>query len=205
MRRTALLLIILAPGCGDTRLTEPSRTATQQMLVSVAAESAAGQIAVETLDDKLVYLDPIGLQGSTLNEADRQHLIAAVRAKLLEGGVRLTHDFEQADIVVEMRSGGLSIDRYHFFVGVPAGVLGPAVAGAGGGNMGMLQKDITLAARDRQWGFGGVSLVAWRRTTGELVTFAGPEIGRSHVERWRLLILGGRTVSDVPTTRQPTQ
>ena len=203
MRRLLLVLPFILAACGETRYSNPPRTATEQFIISTAAEHAVQEFTLTPLDERRIFIDDARVLSDAKQRQDYQYMIGTLRQALLEAGARLAPAPDDADIIIEPRSGGLSIDSYEFFVGIPGDVLGPALSGAGGGNIQLNQKDLALVRNVRQWGFGGLSLLAYWRDSGELVTFAGPHTGRSHVERWRFFILGGRTLSDVPTTQAP--
>lgn len=205
MRAVALLFLLILAGCGEGRITDPPRTATEQFIISTAAEGAVEKITLTPLAGHRIYVDATRLLAEDPQRNERQYMAAMLRQALLQSGGKLVNERDAADIIVELRSGGLSIDQYAFFIGIPGELLGPAVSGTAAGPLYVPQKDIALVRNARQWGFGGLTLLAYWRESGDLLTFAGPHVGTSHVERWRFFLLGGRTVSDVPTTVAPQE
>src|SRR5687768_8466787 len=109
-----------AGGCATIRVTDPPRTATEQFLLSVAATEAIEQLSATALRDRRVFVDSTYLTGLTLPTGEYAFLLGELRARLLANGVRVVAAREQAEIVLEVRSGGLGIDRTEFLIGIPA-------------------------------------------------------------------------------------
>src|SRR6476619_584616 len=130
-----LTLPLLAGGCSTIRTTDPQHTATEQFLLSSAAQSAVDQVSADTLRDRIVYIDTTYLTTAWQTAPELSFLIGQFRAKLLEGGARLVEKREAAQIVLEIRSGGVGIDRLEFLLGIPAvgvsSVAGAAAAASG--------------------------------------------------------------------------
>lgn len=93
-------LALLAAGCTTMRQTEPQRTATEEMLISTAADRAAEQIDAKALSGRKVFVDASNYKG-----LDPEYTVAAVHEALLKGGALLIGDRKAADAVVEMRNG----------------------------------------------------------------------------------------------------
>src|SRR5437868_12443905 len=120
-------------GCATIRVTDPPQTADQQFLLSEAARKCVGQLNIEPLRDRLVWVESEYVFSTTqpyqqsflTNEVrvpsfETAYLVAELRARLLQSGVRLAPSPEQAQVILEMRSGGLSINRTDFNLGVPS-------------------------------------------------------------------------------------
>src|SRR5690348_11771929 len=98
---TALLVALLS-GCNTGRETEPQRTATEQLLISTAADRAAAAMALELGPDRKCFLDATNFEG-----IDGKYAVAAIRTSLLKKGTRFVLDQKQADTIIEIRSGAL--------------------------------------------------------------------------------------------------
>src|SRR4051794_8649159 len=124
-----LLLLLLAlltlPSCTYYRTTDPPITADQQFLISEATNRAVDQLSAVALRDRIVFVDT-----TYLTSPDHSFLIAEVRARLLVSGVRLTDNKPKAQVILELRSGGIGIDRQYYMVGLPS----IALPGTGGPN-----------------------------------------------------------------------
>src|SRR5205085_12557431 len=120
---SAVILVTLgwlSGGCATIRTTDPQHTATEQFLLSSAAQSAVDQVSADTLRDRIVFIDTAYLTTAWQTAPELSFLIGQFRAKLLEGGARLASKREEAQIIVEVRSGGVGIDRLEFLLGIPS-------------------------------------------------------------------------------------
>jgi len=206
-----MILSLLGTGCANVRVTDPPRTATEQFLLSQAASQAIAQLNVDALRDRKIWLETAYLTGAetvVVNGEVRQRLFTTpeqafaageFREKLLMAGARIVAERKDCDVVVEIRSGGISIDRLDNLIGIPALVLSQSV----GGSIPISTPEIALYKNVRQRGFAGLSYVAFRNDTGEYVTSSGPYIGRTIRDDFWLFGAGPRTVGNVPTTETP--
>jgi hypothetical protein len=106
----------LLAGCGTTRSTDTTRTATEQLLISDAIDRAVQTVNLQTLAGQTVFLDD-----SRVGDAvDRNYLISTMRQHLLASGCSLRDARDQADFVVEMRAGAIGTDRNDLLFGVPS-------------------------------------------------------------------------------------
>lgn len=181
MVRTMLVLCLGLAGCAPTNLSLPDRSATEQFLLSAAARRAVEQLSVTALRDRAVFIVP-----DYFETYDEPFFLGELRAHLLVGGVRLVAVPEEAEVIVEARSGGLGIDYDAGIIGVPGTKFTPEVA---------------ILKNSRLSGFASVSLVAYWRDTGEVVTASGPHIGQSERTDWWIFGSGPRSAGDIPTIR----
>src|SRR5688572_2252983 len=112
---TLIAISVAGSGCVQTRVTEPTRTGVEQLLLASATEEALemGDFAIFT--GKKVYLD-----GSYFEAYDKQYALGALRNSLSKGGALLAKDAESADIIVEPRAAALSTDSAKSLIGLPA-------------------------------------------------------------------------------------
>ena len=217
MRFTLPLLMCLfaAGGCATIRVTDPARTATEQFLMSQAVSRALEQLNVSGLRDRKVWVETgyfTGAEQVVVNGEVRQRMFttseqafatAELRERLLMGGARIVQDKKLAEIVLEVRSGGIGIDRMENLIGVPASVLAGGLAGSTTSGIPVSIPEIALYKNTRQRGFASISFVAYRADTGEYVTSSGPYIGRTLRDDFWLFGAGPRTVGNIPTTETP--
>jgi hypothetical protein len=189
-------LLALA-GCATIRVTDPNETATHQFLMSVAASRAVGQLSFEPLRDRKVYLDPTYLTAATQPSNDHQFLLGELRARMLMSGVRLVDSRDQAQIIMEVRSGGLSIDRYEYLLGLPSIYISGGNNTSVGG-VPILTPEISIYKNTRQKGYGSVAFIAYWRDTGEVVASSGPFVGRTVREDIWILGYGPSTTGNIP-------
>src|SRR5262245_4533678 len=121
---TAILLSsLLLASCAAERATSPARTATEELLISSAADRAAEKLAEQ------IHAGIKVLLGTTsVASVDERYATAAIRDRFMRRGVILVDDKASADMIVEVRTGALSTDEHSVFVGTPPIQL-PAVPG----------------------------------------------------------------------------
>jgi len=210
-----LLLLFAAGGCATIRVTDPAHTATEQFLMSQAITAALRQLNFDALRDRKVWVETgyfTGAEQVVVNGEVRQRMFttseqafatAELRERLLMGGARIVQDKKLAEIVLEVRSGGIGIDRMENLIGVPASVLAGGLAGSTTSGIPVSIPEIALYKNTRQRGFASISFVAYRADTGEYVTSSGPYIGRTLRDDFWLFGAGPRTVGNIPTTETP--
>ncbi|HEV2292712.1 MAG TPA: DUF6655 family protein [Tepidisphaeraceae bacterium] len=182
-----------ATGCATIRTTDPPRTATEQFLLSVAAARAIDQLSSESLRDRRVFIETTYL-GSAQTANEYAFLVGELRAKLLLSGIRLVPKREEAQILLELRSGGLGIDRLEYLLGIPALYLPQASQNT----VPVATPELAIIKSTKQRGYASVAYVAYWIDTGEVVAHSGPFIGRTIREDWWILGTGPRTVGNIP-------
>lgn len=198
-RWLAALLVLAAGGCATVRVTEPGHSATELFLMSQAADKAADQLATAPLRDRKVYVD------TTYFHAQMQegYALGDIRAHLLQNGVRLVDKRGEAQIILEVRSGGIGIDRYNYLLGIPPIFLPATGTSSAVGNAALgsvVTPEIAIFKSIRQKGYARLAYVAYWRDTGEVVASSGPFVGRTEREDWWFFGVGPNTTGNVATT-----
>jgi len=213
LRCLAILAFSLFPiwaicGCSTTRVTDPASTADQLFLQSEATRMAVQRISADQLRDRKVFVDITYLSevrdyaGSpSYHEVPQQFLflVAELRAKLLLDGVRLVDKREEADIILEARSGGVSINREDFLLGL-ANVTIPT---EGVASIPITTPELAILKTTKQFGFASVAVVAYWRDSGEIVSMSGPFVGRTARQDYWIFGFGPRTVGNIPPALSP--
>jgi hypothetical protein len=183
-RRTCsiALLALLAAGCGTTRWTDTSRTATEQLLISDAIDRSVSRIDFHTLQGQTVYLDTAFLNGVV----DKEYLVSTLRQHMLASGCTLKAKKEEADFVVEARAGAVGTDRHDLLYGIPSFNL-PWTPYTGGS---AVVPEIALAKRTDQKGVAKVAVFAYHRTTGQPVWQSGTDMIASNAKNSWLFGMG---------------
>ena len=189
-------------GCATIRVTDPPRTATEQFLLSEAATKAIEQLSSTSLRDRRVFVDSTYLTGVTVPTGEYAFLLGELRSRMLAAGVRLVVAREQAEIILEVRSGGLGIDRTEFLIGFPAYYFNNVAGGSDIGQVPLATPELAIVKSTKQRGFASVAFVAFWNDTGELIATSGPFIGRTFRDDFWFFGIGPRTVGDIPPARQ---
>lgn len=191
-----LALLALGSGCASIRTTDPPRTATEQFLLSGAAARAIEQLSAQAMRDRLVYVDTTYL-GTSQNQPEYAFLVGEFRARMMMSGMRLAASRDEAQIVIEMRSGGLGIDRYEYLLGIPSLYLPQAATSTTAGTP-LAVPELAIVKSTKQRGYASVAFVAYWRDTGEVLASSGPFVGRTLREDWWFFGIGPRTVGNIP-------
>lgn len=180
-RLSAALAILLAGGCATTRSTDTPRTATEQLLLSTAIDKAINRLDFRALDDKRIYFDTQYLQGIS----DEKYVISALRQHLLASGCVLCEKRDEAEIVLEARSGGVGTDRNELSVGLPSMPVPQVVPGVPM-PIGVVPQ-MTLARKTKQRAVAKLAVFAYNRETGRPIWQSGamPMVADSN-ETWLL-------------------
>lgn len=187
-------LIFLFCGCATQRVTDPQRTATEQFLISEAVIEAVAPLSFDVLHGRQVFVDD-----RFFGSPDKAFVLGELRAKLLLSGVQLAFDLRDAEIILEVRSSGVGIDRYDSLIGIPAiGAAAGTGATAAGVPAGIITPEVAIVKEIRQVSFAGIAYVAYWANTGEVVASSGPSIGRAYRDDWWILGFGPRTLGNVP-------
>src|SRR5258708_764498 len=117
----ALAIMFGLAGCTTDRQTDPSQTATEQLLISVAVDHAVNNLNLTIPAGTKVFVDPQYFDNAPGDAAlYTKYAIASIRDMLLRRGARLVDDRKNADMVAEVRTGGQSINHHDFLIGIPA-------------------------------------------------------------------------------------
>ncbi len=188
------LLLPAMGGCAASRITDPSRTATEQFLMSQAATRAVEQLTFHGIAGRSAWLDTTHYVSS-----EPMYVIGEVRSRMLHYGVRLVDRREDADVIVELRSGGVGIDRDDYLFGIPAFLI-PAGTTTGTPNTSLVTPELALFKRVDQKGVASVAYVAYRPDTGQFIASDGPKVGRSNRDDLWFFGFGPSTSGDIATT-----
>ncbi len=109
-----LALAGLIAACASTSETNPSRTATEQLLIARAADRAVQGLRLPVPVGTRVFVDDAFFRAENASYA-----VSAIRNALSEAGYALAKDRGSADAVFELRAGALSLEQMRRVVGLP--------------------------------------------------------------------------------------
>jgi hypothetical protein len=178
---------VTVAGCVSQEETSPSRSATEQLLLSTAADRALSQVDLDVFSGHSVYVDFTYFEGY-----DAKYVEAEIRDAFNRAGASLAPDAKSADITVEARSGGYSMDTNNSFIGIPSIPLPiPGTAET------PVTPSLALYQKDTQLAYAKFELLAYSDKTRAHIYSSGPIDGKAYnVYREILFLSWWRT--DIP-------
>ena len=168
------------------------RSATEQLLISTAADHAAGDVDLTIPPGAKVFIDATNFEGT-----DAKYAIAALRDRVLQLGGGLTADRALSDVVVEIRAGALSVDRSQTLAGIPQFDIPIPLAGALG------FPEIALFKKAECRGVAKFAATNSGTREGNGQDSSGRRFGFSHDTHWVLLLFFSWSTNDLlPETDQ---
>lgn len=162
-------------GCTTAATTNTPRTATEQLLISNAVDGALDKVSFAPFAGARVFIEEKYVDG-----VDSKYLIASVRHRVLQAGGKLVDKADNADVVVELRSGGIGTTTAKSYLGTPEIAL-----------PGMISiPELRLVERSRQSGTAKVGLVAYDASTKEVLGAGGVTLDRADDNNWFLAGIG---------------
>ncbi|HEY1602499.1 MAG TPA: DUF6655 family protein [Pirellulales bacterium] len=181
----ALSLLCVAGGCMTTKESDTARTGVEQLLISSATDRALDKIDLAPIARAKVFVD-----SQYLDCVDKNYVIVAMHQRLLQQGCALVEKREDADVVVEVGSGGLGTDRTEWFVGTPAIPLPlPSPIGI---------PKLAIFTRTRAIGTAKLSIIAMDVKSHQAVINSGCSLARSDQKNWNMLGMGSMQTGTVP-------
>ncbi len=188
LKYTALLtgLLIGLAGCSTNVESNPPRTATEELLISTAAEHAAEKIAVQLPPHAAIFIDNSNFEGT-----DSKYAMGTIRTALFKQGMRLVDDKKKADVIIETRAGALSIDRNTFLIGIPSfNVPIPFTQSP------LAFPQIALYGEEVQKGVAKFAVTGYDAKKGTLVSAQDPQYGFAHKTEKTVMIFVSWTDSN---------
>ena len=170
-------LVLGVAACSGERTTNPDHTATEQLLITQATDDAVAKLHLPLKAGQKAFLDASGVTGDYAPYA-----IALVRDRILLDGGHLVQDRAAADIVVEARSGALSIDEFESLIGLPESKIPVPLAGD------ISAPEVALYKRAERRGIAKLGLTAYDAKDGGYVGGTGTKFGFSQKKEWTVLI-----------------
>lgn len=195
--RCAFIVVALASvtaGCTTVIQSLPKETATQQLLISTAADHAIEKLRVELPKGTPVFLDESDFQAY-----DQKYVIGAIKTHLLKSGLRLVADKARAVAIVEIRSGALSINKSSTLIGIPGTEIPLPLSSSP-----LKTPEVALLKDDRQQGVAKFAMTVYDVKDGKLHGSSGPVYGFSHRTKWVAFVFVSWTNDDlIPSKKHP--
>ena len=175
--------------CSSAKESNPPRTATEQLMLSTAAERAADRVAARVAVDmpkgSKLFIDATNFEGT-----DGKYAVAAIRDRLLRVGGRLAKDRDSADLVVEIRAGALSMNDEQTLVGIPRFDVPVPLAGP------VSFPEIALFKKRQRTGIAKFGATGYGAEDGAYVASSDLQYGLSRETEWVVLLFISWTTND---------
>ncbi|MDA1273461.1 MAG: hypothetical protein O2960_05340 [Verrucomicrobia bacterium] len=181
------MVLGMTSGCIKFRSSEPKRTATEQLLLSTAADHAMTNIDVSILKGRKVFLNT-----TYFDAFDKEYVIGSIRDLLFSSDVIVVDAVTEADVVIEARSGAFSIDGANSLTGMPSLPFPVPFAGV------VQTPEVSLYKADRQKSIAKFALVAYERESRKHVTSIGPAVGTAYENHYQILGFVKFSRTDIP-------
>ncbi len=172
-----MMLGLVVTGCATTRMTDTPRTAVEQLLISQAVDLALGRIDFAPLNGRKVFV-----QEKYLDGVDKNYVAASVRHRVLTTGAQLVDKESEADVIIEVRNGGLGTDRTESFIGSPQISLA--------GPLALQIPEVQVVTNKRQTATAKIGIVAYDARTRRSLGAGGVSIARADANNWFILGMG---------------
>ena len=153
-----VLTLAIVSGCTTGRQSNTARTAREQLLISNAVDQSLAKVDFTAFQGQRVLVEE-----KYLDCVDKGYIVGSIRHRLLLNGATIAPKPEEADIVMELRSGSVGTDGADSYLGIPQIVL-----------PGMLTlPEVKLVTRTRQSAMAKLGLVAYDARTNQLLGVGG--------------------------------
>lgn len=190
------LTLAMCVGCGTTK----SYTATEQLLMSDAVDSAVSKIDFRPLAGHRIYLDTSYLSSARSvpgmpnpmlgpqNLISADYVVSSIRQQMIAAGCFIEDKKEDCELVAEVRIGALGTDGHSVTYGIPANnALNSASTFVNGASPFPTIPEISIAKRELKSGAAKVAVFAFRRDTHEAIWQSGIEQSNSNArDTWVL-------------------
>jgi hypothetical protein len=174
-------------GCTTNKTTEPARSATEQLLLSTAADHALKSATrLEIFANQRVFLDATYFDGY-----DSKYALGAIRDALSRAGALLVDNAANCDLIVEARSGALSVDSSDELVGLPKTMVPVPLAGQ------LQTPEVAFYKSQTEKSVAKFALLAFVKTSRAHVYSSGPLAGTAYDISHSLFFVSWRR-SDIP-------
>ncbi len=148
---------------------DTSRTGLEQLLISSAVDESLNKVDFSPVSGAKVFL-----KADYLEAVDKNYVLMSMRSRLLSHDCMLVDKADEADVVMEVASGGIGTDRTDLLVGSPEIPLGL---------MGSVPK-INVYERKRAMGTAKLCVIATDTKSKRPVINTGYTLARSDHQHW---------------------
>lgn len=173
-----LALAAACAGCSTMKESFTPRTGIEQLLISSATDRALDQVDFGNVARAKVFVET-----KYLDCTDKNYIIVALHQRLLGQGCTLVDKAEEAEVILEVASGGVGTDGNELYVGIPAIPLPPPSP--------IQLPQVSLFKRTRSIGTAKLTIVAYDAKTRAPVMNSGYALARADHRTLNVLGAGG--------------
>ena len=167
--------MLAVAGCTSASSSNTARTGTEQLLVSNAVDQALSKVDFQTFGGRNVFVED-----KYLDCVDKNYVLSSVRHRVLMQGSQLVPKAEEADVVLELRSGAVGTNTSNSFLGIPQIQIPGLFA----------TPEVKLVNRVNQTGMAKIGLVAYDAKTHQVLGDGGVSLAKSDENNWYVLGIG---------------
>lgn len=167
--------IVSVMGCTSTNSSNTARTATEQMLVSNAVDQSLSKVDFQAFGGRKVFVEE-----KYIDCTDKNYVISSVRHRVLMQGGQIAGKAEEADLILEVRSGAVGTNTSNSFLGIPQIQLPGMIS----------TPEIKLVNRVNQTGMAKIGLVAYDAKTHQVLGEGGMSLAKSADSNWYVFGIG---------------
>ncbi len=182
----ACILGVSVSGCVSMKESDTARTGLEQLLISSAIDDSLNKVDFTPVAGAKVFL-----KTDYLDCVDKNYILMSMRSRLLSHDCTLVDKVDDADVSLEVASGGVGTDRSDLVVGSPEIPLGL---------MGAIPK-ISVYERKRAMGTAKLCVIATDTKTKRPIINSGYTLARSDHQHWTAMgagpVLSGSVVKQL--------
>ena len=171
-RLFTLGICIHSAGCASMKESDTARTGLEQLLISNAVDQSLAKVDFRPVSGAKVFL-----KTDLLECVDKNYVMLTTRSKLLASNCTLVDKADDAEIVMEIASGGVGTDRTELVVGTPEIPLGL---------MGSVPK-VNFYERKKAMGTAKLAIIATDAKSKQPVINSGFSLARSDHQHWSVM------------------
>lgn len=173
----AMVVFLTMIGCGTTKWSDTSRTATEQLLISSAMDDAIDEYDFYPLTGRKIFIESKGVAAT-----DKEYLLTILRQQLAANGVFIQETKDTADYILEVATGAVGTNRYDLMYGIPETTV-PSILGSASTSI----PEVPFIKRTDQKAQVKLTMWAYNKTTGAIIWQSGEKLKSSWIrDRWVL-------------------
>ena len=169
------VLILMLTGCANMKKTDTARTGKEQLLISNAVDQSLSKVNFEPFAGRNIYIEE-----KYLDCVDKGYVASSIRHRVARAGGTLVTKVDDADIYLELRSGGVGTDNADSYLGIPEIVL-----------PGMLTlPEVKFISRSNQTAVAKIGMAAYDAKSMNLLGEGGNTLSQSTDNNWFVMGAG---------------